>query len=253
MVSSERRSSSADSLPALPGQTPIDTLAQRLPNPFRQSDTLSLFVVDIIVRWGSAQISLTRMLYFSTMDALTASLTEVSGRKGLPREFAERFAEAFAAEFATVEVQPTRPGTLGMLVGRYALRKDDLKLFDAITDGLKSAASVSFFASNQPAVGAKVAIGVSLARLLRTLVMRGVWLDPDTLQILTILRCNVSTPADPGLSAEELLSVVQRTKPEADLGRVQRLLSQLNESPTRDGTTARLAFSDPAGRWRPQC
>src|SRR5438034_1891647 len=126
------------------------------------------------------------------MEALISSVARDFAGKDLPPDFAQEFATALVREYATVEVPRTRPGTLGMLVGRYALRKDDLKLFDAIAEGLKAAAGVTFFATDGPALGAKVAIGVSLARLLRTLVIRGAWLAPDALHVLTILSCNVS-------------------------------------------------------------
>jgi hypothetical protein len=107
------------------------------------------------------------------------------------------------------------------------MRKDDFKLFDALMDGLKAAAGVSFFTANQPALGANVAIGVSLAKLLRALVMRGVFLDSDKLHVLTILRCNASSPQDAGLLPVEILAVVQRTKPDADLAWVQQRLDFL--------------------------
>jgi len=135
-------------------------------------------------------------------------------------------------------------------VGRYAIREDDIKLFEVLTDGLTAAAGVGFFTQHPPLLAAKVAIGVSLAKLVRALMMRGVLLDRDTIHVLTILRCNAAAPRDPGLSPEEVLHIVQRTKPECDINWVQQRLDYLKDVPTRDRGNAKLASADPCGRWR---
>ena len=186
----------------------------------------------------------------STIEELAEALAGDLKAKGIGPEFAEEAARKLTAEFAFFEVPPPAPGTLGLLVGRYAIRKDDVKIFDALADGLKAAAAVSFFTAHQPALGANVAIGVSLAKLLRDLTMRAAFLDPDTLRVLTILTCNASTPIDAGLALADILAIVQRTSPDADLAWLQLRLNFLKEVPTRDGATTNLASEDSSGRWR---
>jgi len=185
-----------------------------------------------------------------TLDELASSLAQHLKAKGLTPEYAGEIAQALMVEFATFEAPAPRPGSLSLLVGHYAIRKDDIKIFDALTDGLKAAAGVAFFTAHQPALGANVAIGVSLGRLIRALTMRGAWLDHDALHVLTILRCNASVPEDPGLSPAEVLAIVQRTNPDVDLAWVQHQLDFLKQVPTRDGAAAKLASEDAFGRWR---
>jgi hypothetical protein len=185
-----------------------------------------------------------------TQDELVASLAEHFRARGIGAEFANAMANGLTDEFATFEVPPPRPNTLSLLIGRYAIRKDNIKIFDALMDGLKAAAGVTFFTAHQPVLSANVGIGISLARVLRDLVNRGVLLNDKSLRILTILKCNVTAPNSPGLSPNEILEILQRTDPQADLDNVQQLLIFLRSVPTRDGGEAKLASNDASGRWR---
>lgn len=186
----------------------------------------------------------------STREELTKALAASLKAKGIPQEFAEEIAPQLTQEFASYEVPPLKPGTMGALVGRYAIRKDDLKVFDALTGGLTAAASASFFMAHQPVLAANVAICVSLAKLIRSLATRGAFLDRDVLSVLTILKCNITSPSDPGLMPAEILEIIQRTTPEADLAWLQQRLDFLKEVPTRDGAATKLASLDASGRWR---
>jgi hypothetical protein len=185
-----------------------------------------------------------------TIEQLAESLASDLHSKGIESEFARELAQQLAQEFAVYDIPPAKPGTLGFLVGRYAIRKDEFKIFDALTDGLKAAAAVSFFATHQPVIGANVALGVSLAKLLRSIAMRGAMIDPDSVVILALLKSAVGSPDDEGLTANEILTMVSSTRPNADLAWVQQRLDRLKEFPTRDGAAAKLASSDSAGRWR---
>src|SRR6266567_1332583 len=186
-----------------------------------------------------------------TIERLAEDLAADFRAKGIEAGFARELATELANEFAVYEAPPAKPGTLGFLVGRYAIRKDDFKIFDPLTDGLKAAAAVSFFTAHQPVIGANVAIGVSLAKLLRSIAMRGAMLDPDTALILSILKCAVRSPDDEGLTPNEILTMVSSRRPHADLAWVQQRLDRLKDFPTRDGALAKLATSDSIGRWRP--
>jgi hypothetical protein len=185
-----------------------------------------------------------------TLDELVASLAEHLRAVGIGGEFADAMATALTDEFATFEAPPFRPNTLGLLIGRYAIRKDNIKLFDALMDGLKAAAGVSFFTAHQPLLSANVGIGISLARVLRDMANRGVRLNDKALRILTILKCNVTGSNSPGLSPDEILQILQRNDPHADLINVQLWLSFLKSVPTQDGGDTKLASDDASGRWR---
>lgn len=191
------------------------------------------------------------MLEFAgTTEELSTSLAEELKGNGVPSEFADEIAKALVTDCATFQVPTPRPGTLGLLTGRYAIRKDDIKLFDLLTDALTTAATVHFFAGHDPLLSANVGIAVSLAKLVRGLLMRGAFLDRDSIHVLTVLQYNATVPGDPGLSPEEVLQVIQRTKPEHDIAWVNQKLGYLKEVPTRDGSRAVLASPDSFGRWR---
>ena len=81
----------------------------------------------------------------STREELAEPLATDLQKKGMEPGFARVLADELVTEFAEYEVPPSQPGTLGFLVGHYAIRKDDFKIFEALTDGLKAAAAVSFF------------------------------------------------------------------------------------------------------------
>jgi hypothetical protein len=184
------------------------------------------------------------------IELLAKDLAADFQAKGIETEFAGELAKELTKEFATNEASPIPPGTVGFLVGRYAIRKNDFKIFDSLTDGLKAAAAVGFFTTHQPAIGAKVAIAVSMAKLLRSIAMRGALLDSDHALVLSILKCTVRSPDDEGLTPNEILTMVSSSRPNADLAWVQQRLDRLKEFPTRDGDVAKLASSDSFGRWR---
>jgi hypothetical protein len=187
----------------------------------------------------------------STREELAEPLANDLLAKGMEPGFARVLADELVQEFAEYEVPSSQPGTLGFLVGRYAIRKDDFKIFEALTDGLKAAAAVSFFTAHQPVIGTNVALGVSIAKLLRSIAMRGALLDPDTVLIIAILKATVRSPDDEGLTADKILTMVSSARPNADLAWVQKRLDRLKDFPTRDGAVTKLASSDSDGHWRP--
>lgn len=197
------------------------------------------------------------MLEFaSTTGELAGSLAHELKANGVSSEYADEIAKALVEECAIFEVPPPRPdtlraipGTLSAIFGRYAIRKDDIKLFEALTDGLVAAVGVESSAGHGPAAAAKVGLCVSLAKLIRSFLQRGARLDRDTIHVLTILKCNAATPGDAGLSPAEILKIVQRTKPDCDFAWIEHRLDFLREVPTRDGATSKLASQDAFGKW----
>jgi hypothetical protein len=186
----------------------------------------------------------------SSFEELAIGLTQDIRAKDLPEDFSEQIALALVKEFAVLEAPRPADGTFGALRGRYAIRKDDVKIFDAVTDGLKAAAGVSFFTAQKPLLAANVAIGVALAKLLRALAMRGTVLDRDKLEVLTILKCKVALPSDAGLKSEEILDFLRTKRQNVDLGWLQQQLDFLASVPTWDGASTKLASADQSGRWR---
>jgi hypothetical protein len=180
-----------------------------------------------------------------TIEKLSASLAEQLKARGLEGQYADQVAKALVADCVTIQETTPPPGTLAFLVGPYAIRKDDNKLFDLLSDGLKAVASGNLSTSHQ-----WVDIGVAVAKLVRGFLKRGCILDRDSVHVLTILKGSTESSNERGLSADEVLRVIQRTQPERDIGWVREILEYLKDVPTRDGGTSMLASPNSDGRWR---
>ena len=192
------------------------------------------------------------------MDALTGTRDELSSRLAARHQHEQWPApalEQMAAVFVEAggEPLPVRSpvGGLGFLVRRYAVRTDDVKLFDCVVNALSAAAGAGFFLDGGPVAAAMTAIGMAVIRFLWQLRSNGVVLDEDQVRVLTILCANVGGPSDPGLTAEEILGVVRRVTPEKDLAWVEAQLASLAQCPVASGATRALVSQDHQNRWRP--
>jgi hypothetical protein len=150
-------------------------------------------------------------------------------------------AEEFASLFHEERIDPSPDGTFGQMVGRYAIRPDDLKLFDAVIDGLAAAASANWMAA-----------GIAILRLVHRVLTKGARLEVHHIRVLTILRCNVRGDEDDGMTADEILEVFHRTEPDKNLAWVKECLLELSECPNIGGGISKLVTEAPKGRWRPQ-
>src|SRR5260370_29454379 len=116
------------------------------------------------------------MMVAESIEELSRSLARHLTRRGIHGLYAREFAQALATEYASVEAPASRPDELSLVLGHYAIRKDDVKVFEAVATGLTASAGVQFFTQTQPTLQANVAIGLALVRLVRNLMLRGVLL-----------------------------------------------------------------------------
>jgi tRNA(adenine34) deaminase len=150
----------------------------------------------------------------------------------------------FVRAFATPVASPPGAGGLSMRIGRFAIRKDDVPVFDTVL-------AVSVAAMTGGALSpAAIATAAAIFRLLHSLRSKGAWLDDDALRILTILQANVRTPADPGLTLEEMLTIVQRVTKHATAEWLLAQLRRLTAWPVPSAASVALV-SESDGRWRP--
>jgi hypothetical protein len=159
----------------------------------------------------------------------------------------------FVEEAHERKIPPPSGGTVGALFLKYAIRKDDLNLFDCIVDIAKTTAAAGFFVLpvGGSILSAKVGLVVAILKVARDLRNKSVALTDDQIRILTILRANVPDHTTPGMTVEDLLSVLRRTNPERDAAWVGRQLSDLARCPIPAGGMRELVSQDPRGRWRP--
>ncbi len=163
------------------------------------------------------------------------------------RALAVELASLFVDEASFMHFPQAPPGALSALIGRFAIRKDDVNLFNRFLVGF----GLAYADGVLPDSASIVSVGLLVLTTLRDLAANGAWLDEDRTRILTILRANVTNPSDPGLTAEAILAIVRRTTPELDLAWVNQRLAELERVPLQGGGAKDLAMSDPNGAWRP--
>jgi hypothetical protein len=164
-------------------------------------------------------------------------------------QYVHEVAIVFADLFAK-EISERRSGVLGAMRGKYAIRSDDVKLFDVVATALPAAAGVGFVLGGGPALGATASVVIAVIRLLHRLVTRGVSLDEAKIRLLTILRSNVLGPENRGMTINEILEIVQRTQPDKDIDWVKRHLDELSSMPTYDRGGSKIVSQDSHGLWR---
>jgi hypothetical protein len=141
-------------------------------------------------------------------------------------------------------------GGLTSLVGRFAIRKDDVKIFDTVVTALGSTAGAHAFIGNEPTPTVIIGVAVAVFRFLHEVRSKTAALDDGALRIVTILHANVRITTDPGMTADEILTIVRRTSPAADVAWVNQQLRKLEKWPVVSGGTTELV-SEVDGRWRP--
>src|SRR5262245_58982142 len=99
----------------------------------------------------------------NTLEAMSVSALAQSLRMRVAtdNDGIAAIAEAFAEAFGEPVTSTAPPGTLGYLVCKYAIRAEDLKLFDTLVDALASAAVIGLV-PQATVVTAKVTIIVSV-------------------------------------------------------------------------------------------
>lgn len=191
------------------------------------------------------------MLEGASIDELVSKLENRLWSQERQAYIAHEAARAFVEDCAVA--QP-RSGTFGAMVANYAIRSDEVKLFDAMSTALLAAAGAGFFVVPDTMAGSKLIAGglgvfVAAIKFFKNLWVRGVRLDDDQVRLLTILRCNNSGGS--GMTEKQILEVIQRNDPKHDLAWVERHLKELSEYPTPDKGITKLVSKDSQGRWRP--
>lgn len=183
-------------------------------------------------------------LIFPTRDAAARWLAEQV--HGWPLDDESRSGLVTCLADAVVSHEARRPrGGLGMVVGRYVIRDDDLSLLDALRAAVLAAAPTSFFldAPTTASVTGLLAAVVTVADRLRR---KGARLGPIPLHVLMCLRASPRR-----LSAAEVahrLNAASDDRPWT-VDEAERELVGLQSVPLGDGSVASLVSRDADGRW----
>jgi hypothetical protein len=175
-------------------------------------------------------------------------LTRVAAQN---RTVAQPFARAFVDAVASSDLRaPGASGGAGAMAGSFAIREDDLSIFDSLQAALAAAAPAGFFLHAAAPAAAIVGVAGAIAKVLRDLFVKGAWLDEEKARILLILKANIRDVTSPGLSSADIYAIVARSTPDLDIEWVNRQLAGLMFVPVRLGTRA-FVVRDAADRWRP--
>lgn len=161
---------------------------------------------------------------------------------------AAAIAKHFLEKYVYLEtVTPSRT-TFGLLVEKYAIRKEDINLLVVVARAA-TGASGGFFASLNAALHVKVVALFALFSTVRELRRTGRALPQEQVRILAILKECAPAPTAPGLTAEELLQLFNLESPAKDLEWMARALEELRALPL-PGSSTRQLISERGGRWR---
>jgi hypothetical protein len=160
-------------------------------------------------------------------------------------------AHDLAAELMPLWKRPTEtiaaPGSRpAWLPGKIVVRDEDLKLLDAVLDGLKASVGVGFFLSGAPAVASATAatgIAAVLIKLIYNAAMKGVALNGRSHAVLAALAAHRG-----GLTAVEIAELLAPDDPTLNTAAVNEILIGLSAAPARSGKVA-LVW-EASGRWR---
>jgi hypothetical protein len=127
---------------------------------------------------------------------------------------------------------------------KYAIRNEDIKLLDAILDGLKAAASVNFFQGNpdDKTISATIGVIAALVKLGRDL-LKGVRLSSIELLVLIILREN---------GPSETIDIIENfARKGIDIKETDLLtiIGDLSQKKSILGTNVALVVKTLDGRW----
>lgn len=127
---------------------------------------------------------------------------------------------------------------------RYAIKNEDIKLLDAILDGLKAAASVNFFQGSPadktiPAITGVIAALLKLGRD----ILKGVRLNSTELLLLVILK------RDGASETNDLIEKLVSKKVAIEEQELLKLLGNLSQKKSLIGTNVSLIAKTTDGRW----
>lgn len=173
----------------------------------------------------------------------------IRNQLGIGAEASDALAE-IAMDAGLLERVPVRgatpPGGAPAMINRFrwVIRDDDLALFDAIFDGVKTSASAGFFMAadlGNPAFwGAVVGVTATLFKLGRNVVRKGRTLDAQTFAVLAAVK------ASSGITSTTLAERLGRSHDE-----VLVTLESLKSLPMKDGVSRQLVAKNEHGQWVP--
>ncbi len=140
------------------------------------------------------------------------------------------------------------PGTLGLMVRRWVVRVDDLKLYDEFVRAVTAAAGATFFLDQTKVLAAGVGVTGALGSIFRNAWRSSANVTSDEWTILLAIK--EKYPLRP--QKEELLSILSEHRRSDGLAwseaAVQKTLERLEKYPTRSGVKKFVA-SDAEGGW----
>lgn len=127
---------------------------------------------------------------------------------------------------------------------KYAIKNDDIKLLDAILDGLKAAASVNYFQGSPPdkTIPAITGVIAALIKLGRDL-LKGVRLNSTELLLLVILK------KDGAIETSDLREKLLRKKIDIEEKELLIMIGNLSQKKSLIGTNVSLVAKTTDGRW----
>lgn len=164
---------------------------------------------------------------------------------------AGEIAKVFLENFIYLERLTPSPTSLELLVRKYAIRREDLKLLLTVAKAAAAGAGAprGLFSSMDAALRVKVRALFAIFSTLRALHSNGRALDQEMVRILAILKERVPDPASQGLTSEELLQIFNLKPPTKDLEWMEHALQELRTIPL-PGRSSKELVSELAGRWR---
>lgn len=179
---------------------------------------------------------------------LASSLVESFSLDNIvPRREAITIANLFIQHFAVIEESQPDPDSFGIVVKQYAVRKEDVRFFEAAKNSAIAIVALSLN-SNAAIFSIISAIGSVFAAIKDIYFSSGI-LTADQVEILTVLKARVPTPSSEGVAAEELLELLRRTKEDRNMDWLNENLSRLAKFPVQSGGNKEFV-SQQANRWR---
>jgi hypothetical protein len=153
-------------------------------------------------------------------------------------------------EFLVIRLPRPLPGAMSWMapVKHWVVRDDDLKLMDSVWSAIIAAAGTSFFQASVT-LSAVTGIAAAVFKLARSILKKGVSLDPLQYKILSILRA-----APEGLLIDELSQSLNQTLELDQFNQFSALdaeteLRALSKVRLRDGSVISLVTEDGRGKW----
>ena len=186
-------------------------------------------------------------------ECMTFLITHLEAAHAVPKDLARvRGAELLdTLGFAMpLRIAPPRPpGASPALVrhARWVIRDDDLKLLDALLDGVKASASAGFFHSldvKDPTKWASLAaILAALFKIIQQATTKGARLDARYFQVVAELH------SSDGLKRDQLLARLRAHDSTWTSEELDSVLQRLSKYPTRDGSTRAFVSERPGEVW----